>query len=114
MEKTVIASSPSLRTRVLSGSMIMLFSSALVGGLNLLYNLAIVHKLGAGAFGQASAVYTVLMLLSAVHWLFSFCVQSSSPGTIRYRKNWPSTVIFIDGRGFMVSVSGWLCSVADL
>ena len=50
--------------------MIMLVSSGLVGALNLLYNLAIAHKLGAGSFGQASAVYTVLMLLSSVHLAF--------------------------------------------
>lgn len=69
-EKFVRASSAALRARLVSGSMIMLVSSGLVGGLNLLYNLTIVHKLGAGAFGQASAVYTVLMLLSAVHLAF--------------------------------------------
>lgn len=70
MEKTLISSSHSLRTSVLSGSMIMLVSSGFVGGLNLLYNLAIVHELGAVGFGHASAVYTVLMLLSAVHLSF--------------------------------------------
>jgi O-antigen/teichoic acid export membrane protein len=70
MEKTAIASSRSLRARVLSGSMIMLLSSGFVGALNLLYNLAIAHQLGAAGFGQASAIYTVLMLLSAVHLSF--------------------------------------------
>lgn len=70
MEKIRISSSPSLRASVLSGSMIMLVSSALVGSLNLLYNLAIVHELGPIGFGHASAVYTVLMLLSAVHLSF--------------------------------------------
>jgi O-antigen/teichoic acid export membrane protein len=70
MEKTLIAPPRSLRARVLSGSMIMLVSSGFVGGLNLLYNLAIAHELGAGGFGQASAIYTVLMLLSAVHLSF--------------------------------------------
>lgn len=50
--------------------MIMLVSSGLVGGLNLLYNLAIVHALGPIGFGHASAVYTVLMLLSSVHLSF--------------------------------------------
>jgi O-antigen/teichoic acid export membrane protein len=70
MEKTRIASSPSLRASVLSGSMIMLVSSGFVGGLNLLYNLAIAHELGAVGFGHASAVYTVLMLLSSVHLSF--------------------------------------------
>jgi O-antigen/teichoic acid export membrane protein len=70
MEKTPMASSHNLRASVLSGSMIMLVSSGFVGALNLLYNLAIAHKLGAGGFGQASAIYTVLMLLSAVHLSF--------------------------------------------
>jgi O-antigen/teichoic acid export membrane protein len=55
-----------LRSRLLSGSMIMLVSSALVGAINLIYNLAIAHGLGAAGFGHASAVYTVLMLLSSV------------------------------------------------
>jgi O-antigen/teichoic acid export membrane protein len=58
--------SGTLRARVLSGSMIMLVSSGLVGVMNLVYNLAIAHGLGAAGFGHASAVYTVLMLLSAV------------------------------------------------
>ena len=70
IEKTPVASSRSLRASVLSGSMIMLVSSGLVGALNLLYNLAIAHRLGAAGFGQASAIYTVLMLLSAVHLSF--------------------------------------------
>src|SRR6266567_1112024 len=59
-------SSGTLRARVLSGSMIMLVSSGLVGAMNLVYNLAIAHTLGAEGFGHASAVYTVLMLLSSI------------------------------------------------
>ncbi len=55
-----------LRARVFSGSMMMLVSSGFVGAMNLLYNLAIAHVLGADKFGHASAVYTVLMLLSSV------------------------------------------------
>jgi O-antigen/teichoic acid export membrane protein len=55
-----------LRAQVLSGSMIMLVSSGFVGAMNLVYNLAIAHGLGADRFGHASAVYTVLMLLSSV------------------------------------------------
>ena len=50
--------------------MIMLVSSGFVGGMNLLYNLAIAHELGASGFGHASAVYTVLMLLSSVQLSF--------------------------------------------
>lgn len=60
------ATTRTLRARVLSGSMIMLVSSGFVGAMNLLYNLAIAHSLGADSFGHASAVYTVLMLLSSV------------------------------------------------
>jgi O-antigen/teichoic acid export membrane protein len=58
-------STGALRARVLGGGMIMLFSSAFVGAMNLLYNLAIARGLGAERFGHASAVYTVLMLLSS-------------------------------------------------
>lgn len=55
-----------LRRRVLGGSAIMLLSSVFVGVINLVYNFAIAHKLGADKFGHASVVYTVLMLLSSV------------------------------------------------
>jgi O-antigen/teichoic acid export membrane protein len=55
-----------LRLRVLSGSAIMLLSSVFVGVMNLIYNFAVAHKLGADKFGHASVVYTVLMLLSSV------------------------------------------------
>src|SRR5690348_18011598 len=55
-----------LRLRVLNGSMIMLLSSVFVGGMNLVYNFVVAHKLGADKFGHASVVYTLLMLLSSV------------------------------------------------
>ncbi len=55
-----------LRLRVLSGSAIMLLSSVFVGVMNLIYNFAVAHQLGADKFGHASVVYTVLMLLSSV------------------------------------------------
>ncbi len=55
-----------LRARVLSGSAIMLFGSVFVGGMNLIYNFAVAHKLGASLFGHASVTYTILMLLSSV------------------------------------------------
>lgn len=59
-----------LRVRVLSGSATMLLSSVFVGGMNLIYNFAVAHKLGAGKFGHASVVYTLLMLLSSVTLTF--------------------------------------------
>src|SRR4051812_21065852 len=55
-----------LRARVLSGSAVMLLSSVVVGGMNLIYNFAVAHALGADKFGHASVVYTMLMLLSSV------------------------------------------------
>lgn len=70
MEKFLISSPSTLRSNVLSGSVVMLFSSGFVGLLNLLYNLAVAHALGASGFGHASAVYTVLMLLSSVQLSF--------------------------------------------
>lgn len=59
-----------LRRRVLSGSAIMLTSSVFVGGMNLIYNFVVAHHLGADQFGHASAVYTLLMLLSSVTLTF--------------------------------------------
>src|SRR5215469_7895688 len=55
-----------LQRRLLSGSAIMLASSVFVGGMNLIYNFAVAHELGAGKFGHASVIYTLLMLLSSV------------------------------------------------
>jgi O-antigen/teichoic acid export membrane protein len=55
-----------LQRRLLNGSAIMLLSSVFVGGMNLIYNFAVAHELGAGKFGHASVVYTLLMLLSSV------------------------------------------------
>jgi O-antigen/teichoic acid export membrane protein len=78
-----VGSSNVLRARLLSGSMIMLFSSAAVGGINLMYNLIIARWLGAEEFGHAAAVYTLLMLLSSVTLAFQlvcskFVAQSES------------------------------------
>jgi O-antigen/teichoic acid export membrane protein len=63
--------------------MIMLVSSGMVGGINLLYNILIARWLGAVQFGHAAAVYTLLMLLSSVTLAFQlvcskFVAQSES------------------------------------
>jgi O-antigen/teichoic acid export membrane protein len=55
-----------LRARMLRGSVILLFSTGLVSATNLLYNIAIARGLGPAGFGHATAIYTLLMLLSAV------------------------------------------------
>jgi len=62
--------STALRARLLSGSMIMLLSSGLVGATNFIYNIAIARILGAAQFGHATAIYTLLMLLSSVTLAF--------------------------------------------
>ncbi|HEY4053188.1 MAG TPA: hypothetical protein VGL74_05575 [Terriglobales bacterium] len=59
-----------LRRHVLSGSAIMLVSSVFVGGMNLIYNFLVAHRLGADQFGHASVVYTLLMLLSSITLTF--------------------------------------------
>src|SRR6476660_5093320 len=61
-----LAAPQHLRLRVLNGSAIMLLSSVFVGGMNLVYNFVVAHRLGADKFGHASVVYTLLMLLSSV------------------------------------------------
>jgi O-antigen/teichoic acid export membrane protein len=55
-----------LRERMLSGSAVMLLSSVFVGCMNLVYNFAVAHELGADRYGHASVVYTLLMLLSSI------------------------------------------------
>jgi O-antigen/teichoic acid export membrane protein len=88
-----------LRRGVLSGSLIMLVSSVFVGVINLIYNFAVAHKLGAGQFGHASAVYTVLMLLSSVTLSFQllcskFVARSDSESeriaiyNLLHRRSW--------------------------
>ncbi len=54
------------RGPVVRGSVILLFSSGLVAATNLLYNLLVARMLGASGFGHASALYTLLMMMSAI------------------------------------------------
>jgi O-antigen/teichoic acid export membrane protein len=54
------------QAKVLSGSAVLLTGSGLVTGINFAYNVAVAQFLGPDGFGQATAVYTLLILLSAV------------------------------------------------
>ena len=54
------------RDRVLSGSMVMLTGLGLVTAINFAYNIAVARFLGPAAFGDTAAVYTLLILSSAV------------------------------------------------
>jgi O-antigen/teichoic acid export membrane protein len=59
-----------LRGRIVRGSAILLLSTGLVAATNLFYNILIARMLGAAGFGHASALYTLLMLVTAVTLAF--------------------------------------------
>jgi O-antigen/teichoic acid export membrane protein len=56
----------SLRARIVSGSVVLLSGSGMTIVTNLLYNIVVARFLGPQGFGQATVVYTLLTLLSAV------------------------------------------------
>jgi O-antigen/teichoic acid export membrane protein len=68
--QTQVATSPAsreiLRGHVVRGSAILLLSTGVVAATNLLYNILLARMLGASSFGHASALYTLLMLVTAV------------------------------------------------
>lgn len=55
-----------LRQKLLGGSLTMLAGSGLVGVTNLIYNVVTARLLGPTGFAHATAVYTLLMLASAI------------------------------------------------
>jgi O-antigen/teichoic acid export membrane protein len=55
-----------LQARIVSGSVVLLSGSGLTTAINLGYNIVIARFLGPKSFGQATVVYTLLTLLSAV------------------------------------------------
>ena len=64
-----------LRSRVLSGSFVLLSGSGLATATNFIYNIAVARFLGPSGFGNATAVYTLLILISAV--TLSFQITSA-------------------------------------
>ncbi|HTU50992.1 MAG TPA: lipopolysaccharide biosynthesis protein [Acidobacteriaceae bacterium] len=58
--------SETLQARILSGSFILLSGSGLATALSFAYNISIARFLGPKGFGDATAVYTLLTLISAV------------------------------------------------
>ena len=106
-----------LRRRVVSGGAIMLLSSVLVGVVNLIYNFAVAHELGAGKFGHASVVYTLLMLLSCATLSFQllcskFVARSQSEAErlaiyhLLHRRSW------LGGLGIGTVLAGASSSIA--
>lgn len=57
--------SGTLQARVLSGSAILVAGSSIVAAVNFVYNLAVAKFLGPAAFGHATVVYTLLVVVSA-------------------------------------------------
>src|SRR5260370_33935996 len=55
-----------LRDKLLAGSLTLLAGSGLVGVTNLVYNVVTARLLGPTGFAHATAVYTLLMLASAI------------------------------------------------
>lgn len=68
VDKTPTASSPpkTLKSQLLGGSLTLLAGSGLVGVTNLVYNVVTARLLGPTGFAHATAVYTLLMLMSGI------------------------------------------------
>ena len=92
-----------LQARIVAGSVILLSGSGLTTAINLAYNIAVARFLGPKGFGHATAVYTILTLVSAVTLSLQiicakFVAQQSSPGAK-----------FAVYRGF--HAGGWICGI---
>jgi O-antigen/teichoic acid export membrane protein len=73
-----------LQARIVSGSVVLLSGSGLTTAINLAYNIIVARFLGPKGFGQATVVYTILTLISAVTLSFQLIsakmvVQQASP-----------------------------------
>src|SRR5712672_2005857 len=89
-EKCERSSSPpkpktkTLKSKLFSGSLTLLAGSGLVGVTNLVYNVATARLLGPSGFAHATAVYTILMLVSGITLSFQvvcakYVAKSASP-----------------------------------
>lgn len=65
MERESLDRSRTLHARILSGSFILLLGSGIATATNLIYNIAVARFLGPTGYGHATAVYTLLVLISA-------------------------------------------------
>ncbi len=83
--ETQVTTSPEqpgiLRGRIVRGSAILLVSTGLVAATNLLYNILLARMLGASSFGHASALYTLLMLVTAVTLSFQIVTSKFTART---------------------------------
>jgi O-antigen/teichoic acid export membrane protein len=82
--KSPVVEKPGLKAQLLGGSLTLLAGSGLVGVTNLVYNVATARLLGPTGFAHATAVYTLLMLMSAVTLSFQvvcakYVARTTSP-----------------------------------
>jgi O-antigen/teichoic acid export membrane protein len=99
-----ISKSSTLQARVLSGTFVLLSASGLATAINFAYNIAVARFLGPTAFGHATAVYTLLILISAV--TLSFQIVSAKVVAQQSSLEGKSAVY----RGF--HKSAWACGIA--
>jgi O-antigen/teichoic acid export membrane protein len=98
-----ISKSKALQARVLSGTFVLLSASGLATAINFAYNIAVARFLGPTAFGHATAVYTLLILISAV--TLSFQIVSAKVVAQQTSLEAKSAVY----RGF--HRSAWACGI---
>ncbi|HEX3661979.1 MAG TPA: hypothetical protein VHU89_11135 [Acidobacteriaceae bacterium] len=66
VENPPIEQPGTLHSRIVSGSFVLLVGSGVATATNLAYNIAVARFLGPAGFGHATAVYTLLILISAL------------------------------------------------
>ncbi len=98
------AEARTLQEKVLSGSFVLLTGSALATVVNFIYNLAVARFLGPTEFGHATAVYTLLILISAV--TLSFQIVSAKVVAQQESQQEQKAVY----RGFLQR--SWVCGIA--
>jgi len=98
-----IPKSKTLEARVLSGTVVLLSASGLTTAINFAYNIAVARFLGPTAFGHATAVYTLLILVSAVTLSFQIV---SAKGVARQSSQQGKSAVY---RGF--HRSAWTCGI---
>ncbi len=92
-----------LQARILSGSVVLLSGSGLATAINFAYNIAVARFLGPKGFGDATAVYTLLTLISAVTLSF----QIISAKVVAQQKSLEEK--YAGYRGF--HRGAWICGV---
>lgn len=108
MSNTLIQKPKTLQARILSGSVVLLSGSGAATALSFAYNIAVARFLGPKGFGNATAVYTLLTLISAVTLSFQLisakvvAQQKSLPGKYAvyrdfHRTAWLSGIVLALG-----------------